>query len=193
MTHESLLIGVFVGGSSSRMGGKPKGLLPAPSGSMTIVDRLIVAARSAFPTSEVVLVGAHSSYVGVGIRMLADDPVGVGPLGGLKSLLVDAGERDAIALACDLPYVTSALLARLDEHAPDHDAVAPQVDGLWQPLFARYRPSACLPILVELLESRKYGLHRIFDALGDRALPLPLSHEESLELRDWDTPEAISL
>jgi molybdopterin-guanine dinucleotide biosynthesis protein A len=159
---------------------------------MSIVDRLIVTARSAFPSSQVVLVGAHAAYVGVGVRMLADDPVGVGPLGGLKSLLVDAGDRDAIALACDLPYVTAALLARLAEDAADYGAVAPQVDGLWQPLCARYRPSACLPILVELLKSRKYGLHRIFDALGDRALPLPLNREESLELRDWDTPDAIT-
>ena len=58
----AVLAGVFVGGGSSRMGGGAKGLLPAPSGEKTLVERWenVLAGLGA----RAVLVGDRGAYAG---------------------------------------------------------------------------------------------------------------------------------
>jgi molybdopterin-guanine dinucleotide biosynthesis protein A len=172
------------------MGGAPKGLLAAPDTGEGLAERLVRLCRTAIPTSEVVLVGDASSYGALGLVALADDPEGRGPLGGLHALLAEGvmTERDVIALACDLPYVTSSLVAHLATYGPHAEAVAPRIGGFWQPLFARYDAAMCRPIASRLLDSQRRALHGVLDALGDRALVLPLQDEELGLLDDWDAP-----
>jgi molybdopterin-guanine dinucleotide biosynthesis protein A len=181
----ALLAGVFVGGGGTRMGGQPKGLLRTPDGA-TLVERLqrvLVAAGA-----EVVLVGASDAYGALGLESVADEPRGVGPLGGLAGLLRRAGDRPTLAVACDLPYVSGALVDRLVRAAPA-SIVAPRRDGRWEPLCARYEPATVLPVIERLLAARRHALQALLDAA--HAVALPLSPEEALELRDWDVPGDI--
>src|SRR5262249_54268721 len=129
-----IVAGVFVGGASRRMGGKPKGLLEAPDG-QTIAARTIALARAV--ASEVVLVGAHGAYEVLGGEAIEDAAPSCGPLGGLGALLERGGEGLAIAIACDMPGIPPELLARLVA-AEDAPIVAPRIDDRWSPLFARY-------------------------------------------------------
>jgi len=100
------VLGVFVGGASRRMNGRPKGLLPSPETGEPLVVRL---ARIGLELGlEVVLVGRAPSAP----RWCARDrargrPEGVGPLGGLAALLEHAGTSPAVAIACDQPFVTA--------------------------------------------------------------------------------------
>jgi molybdopterin-guanine dinucleotide biosynthesis protein A len=182
-----LVAGIFVGGASTRMGGRPKGLLVAPSGE-TIVARW----KRMFGALEVpfVLVGRQAAYDALGIETLSDDPPGIGPLGGLISLLSRAGTGSAIAVGCDMPFVTDELLARLVGVSSRAPAVAARRGDLWEPLFARYRAPAALAVARALADSGRHALFGVLDALG--AEELPMSHEELAELRDWDTPPLAS-
>jgi molybdopterin-guanine dinucleotide biosynthesis protein A len=195
------LAGVFVGGAGRRMGGTAKGLLRAPDG-VTLIERwrgLLTGAGC-----DVVLVGASDAYAvakaGGGARggtepgeeafeSIADDPPGVGPLGGLCALLRRAGARPALALACDLPFVSARLLERLVS-APPAGIVAPRHDGRWEPLFARYEAATALPVALDLLAQGRRALQALLDAAGAR--PLAVSDQELLELRDWDTPDDVA-
>src|SRR5688572_8594805 len=97
------------------MGGAAKGLLTAPRSTETLVERLQRVSTEALGDHPIVLIGAAPAYAGLGIELLADSPPGVGPLGGLCALL-DAGAHrgsSVIALACDMPFVTAELIARL--------------------------------------------------------------------------------
>lgn len=186
----SVVVGIFVGGKSSRMGGRPKGLLPTAEGE-TLVTRLARTAREAIPAAEVVLVGASEPYASLGVRMIADDPAGMGPLGGLSALLGEArrlGAPAAIALACDMPYVTSALLARLATTAPDAVAVAPRIDGTWQPFFARYDAQLGARAIETSLAGGRRSLRSVLDNLGEGAREMGLTPEEAMALGDWDEP-----
>ena len=58
--REPVVLGIFVGGASTRMGGQPKGLLPAPTGE-PLVSRTIAAGRAAGLAP--VLVGAAEHYL----------------------------------------------------------------------------------------------------------------------------------
>jgi molybdenum cofactor guanylyltransferase len=181
----ALLAGVFVGGGGTRMGGLPKGLLRTSAGE-TLVERLHGLLVSV--GAEVVLVGASDAYGALGLESVADEPRGVGPVGGLGGLLRRAAGAPTLALACDLPYVSATLLARLVS-APPAPVVAPKRDGRWEPLCARYDPARVLPVIERLLAARRHALQAVLDEAG--AVALPLSDGEAMELRDWDVPSDV--
>jgi len=186
------LVGVFVGGASRRMGGKPKGLLPARDGRESLVTRILRLATEALETPEFVLVGSANAYRELGLSAIEDDPTNVGPIGGLRTLLEAARSRgleSVLALSCDLPDVTAALIGRLARHAPGAAAVAPRIDGIWQPLFARYHVNRALAAVDVCLEAERHALKSVLARLDVE--PLPLEAGEAGLLADWDEPADI--
>lgn len=184
-----MIVGIFVGGASKRMGGRPKGLLLVPDGGEPLIVQAVRIVRQvgALP----VLVGDASAYRAAlpdpGIEELADDPPGIGPLGGLCALLA-RGVRDGqvVAIACDMPYVEAddlrALIAdpstadvcaaRRDEHAP------------WEPMLARYDVARVLPIARAAIASGERGFQRLFARLHvSRFVPV-----SPRAMDDWDEP-----
>jgi molybdopterin-guanine dinucleotide biosynthesis protein A len=158
------------------MGGVAKGLLKTHAGE-TYVDRWIGLFRTL--SLSPILVGAHEAYANVPIEQIADAAPGIGPLGGLVALL----ERGpAIAVACDMPFVSRTLLERLRDFPSDQPIVAPKRDGKWEPLFARYDVRA-----LELArENARVGKHSLQSLLDVLAAEMPLSIEEAAELEDRD-------
>jgi molybdopterin-guanine dinucleotide biosynthesis protein A len=166
------------------MGGAAKGLLRAPSGE-AIVARLAAMLRS---RGEVVLVGDAAAYASIGIEAIADEPQGIGPLGGLIALLQRARGGHALAIACDMPFVSDALLAKL-VNAEDAAIVAARRDGKWEPFFARYDAARVLPIALARAARGARSMHGLLSEAG--TVELPLDAHEAAELRDWDTPDDV--
>lgn len=186
------VVGLFVGGRGSRFGGIAKGNLVHPSG-VRLVERLTEVVRSALPDALLVLVGERPEYEYLALATVRDSPPGIGPLGGLRALVGfarDEGRDAAIAIACDMPYVTSELVRRLAEEAPGARALAPRDDGRWQPLAARYDGSV-LPVLDAAIAAHEHSLQRIFERLGADAQVLAVSGVELATLRDWDSPDDL--
>ena len=77
-----------------------------------------------------------------GVTIIRDDAPGLGPLMGLASALPRARHTLAFVVACDIPDIDLAFVARLIARARGHDAAMPERDGgLVEPLFAVYRTS----------------------------------------------------
>jgi molybdopterin-guanine dinucleotide biosynthesis protein A len=180
------LAGVFVGGAGARMGGIAKGLIRTADGT-TVVERWGALLNRL--DIRVVLVGEREEYAGLGIEVVADRPPRIGPLGGLVGLLRRAEGAPALALACDMPFVSETLVERLLTTSPRAPAVAPRIDGRWEPLCARYEPQRVLPAAEELVRSGDHSLQRLLSNVG--AVELPLSAQDASELRDWDTREDV--
>ena len=178
------LAGIFTGGRGERMGGLAKGLLQSPSGETLVArwQRLFVELGRT-----PVLVGFHEAYADLDIECIADDPPHIGPLGGLVALLARAGEGTVIAVACDMPFVSAALLAKLASFVSQAPAIAPRHHDVWEPLFARYHAPRARALARKHALAGEKSLQRLLDALG--AEPLPLGPHELDELRDWDRPE----
>jgi molybdopterin-guanine dinucleotide biosynthesis protein A len=198
-------VGVFVGGQGRRMGGVAKGLLVHDG--QTLIERVLGACRGAAAPDRLqhlYLVGNAAPYAATGVPALTDAPLGMGPIGGLRALLIQAQLLgvDAIAVAVDLPYLGADLVRRLCLEQAGVAALAPRQAGRWQPLFARYQPSAVLPALEEALATGQSALQSIFRILaadGTSAAPvvpavaeLVLSAAEQNELHDWDCPDDVS-
>jgi molybdopterin-guanine dinucleotide biosynthesis protein A len=179
------VVGILAGGSGRRMGGVDKARLRAPDGEQ-LLPRLLRLCDE-LSLDAVVVGGAPTSAVAV----LADDPAGVGPIGGLCALLAHANARPAVLLACDLPYLRSPLLDRLAT-TPSTAAVLSARDpatGKWQPMFARYAPEVVLPLLRAAIAAGVRSPQTFLRTLT--VAELPLDDEERAQLRDWDRPEDV--
>jgi molybdopterin-guanine dinucleotide biosynthesis protein A len=189
-----VLIGIFVGGAGKRMGGVAKGLLPAPSGNETLVERLLRVCASAAPGAKLCLVGSSPEYAELGVAQLIDNPGGIGPLGGLRALLLRALDQScpvALALACDLPFLDEAVIASLLEPLQGAARV-PVVDDRFQPLAAAYGTQRTLAAVESALALGKHALMHVLDELGEDLEQLELDGAEARTLRDWDTPEDMN-
>jgi molybdopterin-guanine dinucleotide biosynthesis protein A len=187
------LAGIFVGGASSRMG-RPKGLLHAPGTEETLIERLVGVARAS--GAEPVLLGDAAPYAALApdVPRLADRPEGIGPLGGLKALLDRAGNRYAISLACDMPYVDEdalrALMAVTDDQPTAEVVAARRGSGApLEPMLALWHAPRVRPALAKALEEGVRSFQALFAALA--VVELELTPALARALVDWDTPEDL--
>ena len=161
--------------------GSPKGLLRLRDG-RTLVERARAALEAA--GAEVVLVGRRDAYEGVGLPVVVDAEPDAGPLAGLVALLERAGGRRAVALACDMPFVTAGDLRTLLE--AEGAIVAPRRDGRWEPLCAVYAPEV-LPVARRRLGEGRRSLTGLLEEVGAVEAAIDPDH-----LVDWDAPEDVS-
>ncbi|MCA1558654.1 MAG: molybdenum cofactor guanylyltransferase [Acidobacteria bacterium] len=148
---------VLVGGASSRMG-RDKARLTLNGRSFA--ERIAEALREV--AGQVNLVGAKDVDSSLKMRNVPDVYEGWGALGGLHAALHACNAEWAAVVACDIPFVTGDLLARLATLRGGSEAVVPvQPDGRLQPLCALYRKVPCAErarLLIEEGERRPRSL-----------------------------------
>jgi molybdenum cofactor guanylyltransferase len=175
--------GIFVGGKSTRMNGRPKGLLPSPEGRPIVERWLTLCEGLGLPC---VLVGDATPYAALGVGSVADVRAGAGPLAGLVALMRARPAEHVLSLACDMPLVTATLLERLAFSEPDAAALAPRRDGLFEPLFARYDSARVLAAGERQLAGEDHSLQRLLKSVDARTLFM--RDDEWPALADWDEP-----
>ena len=134
----SPVAGILLTGGASRRMGFDKARLP--------VDGVPLGARLGRLLQGVV---APVVEVGPGVSWLPalqEDPPGQGPLVAMCAGACRLGEMGhagpVLVLACDLPFMTSAVLAELAAWPPARSSVVPVVAGRPQPLCARWSQAA---------------------------------------------------
>lgn len=142
---------ILTGGQSRRMGiDKSRLMLNGQSFVARIAGELCAA------TSSVAIVGNNGSPTGSTIELptFPDIYPQWGALGGVHAALYACSANWALVVACDFPFVTRELFARLIGLREDVDAVAPiQSDGIPQPLCALYRVDPCRECAELLIKS----------------------------------------
>ncbi|MGB3053073.1 MAG: molybdenum cofactor guanylyltransferase [Polyangiales bacterium] len=188
------LLAIFVGGKSRRMG-QHKGLLSIPGSPEPILEALIRRGREA--GFDRVLVGEAAPYAGLaeGVLRLDDDPPGAGPLAGLHAALRHAlktHRSELVAIACDMPFVSSEALAEARDYRSTAIVVAPKraADAPWEPMLARYDALRLADALAEAISRGERSFQKLFASIEVEALPLSEAVERALE--DWDRPEDVA-
>jgi molybdopterin-guanine dinucleotide biosynthesis protein A len=140
---------ILVGGASSRMGANKASLL---LDGRTFVQR--IAKELLAVTDSVTLIGKNSAKLQLNLPSAPDAYPNWGALGGVHAALSASESPWSIIVACDLPFVTAGLFARLAALRDDFEAVAPiQKDRRPQPLAALYRNDPCLVRADQLIKS----------------------------------------
>lgn len=99
--------------------------------------------------NEIFIVSNHpAQFHPFGLSVYSDEIPGVGALGGLYTALSRAHDGLVANSACDMPFANPKLLAWMAQAMIDDesiDAVVPKTGGYFEPTFAVYRRSTCLP------------------------------------------------
>jgi molybdenum cofactor guanylyltransferase len=174
---------VLAGGESRRMG-RPKALLPV--GTTTLIEWLVARLAPAF--AHLAVAGRAPDRLPAGLRphLVPDLHGGAGPLAGVEAGLAASPHDLVVAVACDMPAVTSDLLGRLAEAAGDGDtdAAVPRVGGRPEPACAAYCRSAAGPIAAALAAGRQ----RATDVLADLRVRW-LDDEDPALFANLNTPD----
>ena len=151
---------ILAGGAASRYGGLPKGLERVAG--QRIIDRVAAALRHV--TDELLLIANDPAAAGwlPGTRVQPDIVPNAGGLGGIHAAL-QAAHTPVLIVAWDMPFVPSALLARLRALGEGADVAVPESGSRRgvEPLCAFYAPS-CLPAIEQSLadgDRRVIGFH----------------------------------
>jgi molybdenum cofactor guanylyltransferase len=135
MTKKSeLAAGILAGGRATRFDGVNKGTLVV--GSAAIVDRQLDALREV--SHDIFVIGRDDpAWTSRGLRVIADEMPGAGPLGGIYTAILHSPSNRTLVVACDMPFVSASLLRRLAA-VGDADVVIPRHARGYEPLCAIY-------------------------------------------------------
>ena len=139
---------ILAGGNSSRMGADKSQLL---LDGKTFIERISEELLSV--VASVKIIGKRS---GQDIKLASAPDIFPrwGALGGVHAALAACNSPWAAIVACDLPFISGALIARLASLQENVAAVAPiQSDGRPQPLCALYQVVPCLQQAEQLIKS----------------------------------------
>lgn len=125
---------ILAGGKSSRMG-SDKALLPYCGG--RFIEAIIRQLSELF-IEVLVVTNSPEQYSFLPCRKVADIFPGFGVLAGLHSGLYHSNSEHVFAVACDMPYLNSALIRRLVSLRWSNDVVIPESGKGVEPLHALY-------------------------------------------------------
>jgi molybdopterin-guanine dinucleotide biosynthesis protein A len=185
---------LLAGGKSTRMG--------RDKASITIGGHGLTQARHALellgPCCERTYIslreGQSAPQGGEGVPVLRDSDEAEGPLCGMLAAFREAPAAAWLVMACDLPFVTPKVLARLVECHREQPgqpfvAYANSHDGLPEPLCAIYGPAA-LPILQKHAARGNFSPRRIMTEENTLLLDLPAG--SAISLININTPQDVA-
>jgi molybdopterin-guanine dinucleotide biosynthesis protein A len=120
-------------------------------------------------------------YDHLGIRVVPDAVEGRGALGGIHAGLKAARNAKAIVVACDLPFLSLALLRYMAVAAQGYDVVVPRLGRYYEPLHTVYDVRCVLPIERLLSHGPRRVVH-LFDQVRVCEVPEDLVRLYGAEL-----------
>jgi molybdopterin-guanine dinucleotide biosynthesis protein A len=174
---------VLAGGRSSRMG-QDKALLPWKDS--TLIESV---AREVFDAvGNVTLIGSPERYGKLGFPVISDKLEGCAPLGGLHAALSTTTAEWHVLVACDMPGVTSGLLAELlvAAEVSGAEALVPSTPGGLEPLCAVYN-ARLLPAVESAIHFKLLKMHDFVSTIQASKWPAP----DPAVFRNINTPEQL--
>ncbi|HEX9896407.1 MAG TPA: molybdenum cofactor guanylyltransferase [Dehalococcoidales bacterium] len=177
------LTGIILAGGRNLRLGRNKAL--EKIGGVTVIERVINRLTPIINQLIIVTADGKNHLIPVSsARFKADVYPGKGPLGGIYTGLSASHTELNIAVACDMPFLSTSLLKHMVELIPGFDAVVPRTrESLFEPLHAVYSQT-CLPVIKNHLELEQLSIRAFLAEVKVRYI-------EEDECRQYD-PELLS-
>ena len=145
---------------------------------------------------EVVLVtNSAEAYPGLpaGVLLTGDLFPGRGPLAGIHAGLARSSRQAAFCVACDMPFLSAALIRRLARRfcRLDCDVLLPRVGEEVEPLHALYHRRLLARMESLLADGQGNSVRRLFPAARTEYLQLPDSGRVRRIFTNLNTPEDV--
>ncbi len=180
---------ILAGGQSSRMGQDKASLV---LGEKTLLQTVISTLQPIFAE---VLISVREPRPEISQRQICDSPEHHGPLSGVLAGLEAANTPWIFLVACDMPFITIAVVEYLASLRQGHQAIVPLVQGHPQPMAAFYEKSAIQQISNVLQDpSAKHSLRSVIAKLNTAYVEAVSLQQADPQLRsffDLDTPEDL--
>jgi len=177
---------ILAGGRSSRMGRDKSALV---LGEVSVLER--VGSAMAPLVTRIRVIGSSIAEP-TDYAAQPDLEPGLGPLSGIHAALATAVSSSVLVVACDLPFVTTALFAGLIGLLKDGtEAVVPRVGGRPVPVCAVYRQS-CLERLQAHLDRGELKAQHFVASLATTYMDeemLARLDPQGIALKNINTPE----
>ena len=174
------LTAVILAGGKSRRLGTDKALLRFQGKTLlaATVERLRPLCQEV-----IVVTNSPQAHAHPAARLVGDLFPGKGSLGGIYSGIVAATTKHCLAVACDMPFLSTGLVAYMAGLVAPFDVVIPRRGGNLEPLHAIYS-QACAPYMRGLLDSGNLKIIDFFPQVRVR-------YVEEDEVAAWD-PQYLS-
>lgn len=151
---------ILAGGKSSRMGTN-KALLKFNE--KTNIERIVDTLKGIF--DDIIIVTNDSEqYEFLGVKMVADQYPGMGPLAGVHAGLQATKFDVNLFVACDMPFISGELAEALVTQTNHYDAVIPVINGKQQPLFSVFHKRVT-DTVAESIEAGQLRMKHLLDRL----------------------------
>lgn len=158
---------VLAGGRATRLGGANKALLEI--GGSSILNRVLKALRPL--ADQIVVVGHLADGVRTpGVRIVPDLRPQGGTLVGIYSGMVATQADASLAVACDMPFLSTPLLSKLTEWSAGYDVCVPRIGPHLEAMHAVYRRS-CLPVMERAIYEGDLKIINFYPKVKTREVP----------------------
>jgi molybdenum cofactor guanylyltransferase len=186
--------GILLAGGKSRRMGLDKRFLQL--GGETLVRRALSVYERLFTEILIVVAEPVPELSDMGYQIVTDLIPNCATLGGLYTGLSFARSRRIFAAACDMPFLSSAVIDHLLQFCDD-DIVMPKLVSGLQPMHAVYAKT-CLPYFEDMIANNILSIQLVLENYELRARLVP---EEALRTLDpqllsflnLNTPEDVEL
>ena len=179
---------ILAGGESKRMG-RDKATLPFAG--QSLIQKVIASMQ---PLFQHIIVSVSKPRPEILLTQVCDLQADGGPLTGLVTALEQITTPWAFVVACDMPFVSPALVEHLAQLRAQQQAIVPVVHGQLQPLAAFYSAS-CIPLLRASLSLGNKSLHGAISHLDASYVDETEMLHVDPQLRsffDLDTPQDLA-
>ncbi len=158
-----LSVGLLAGGRSTRMG-QNKALVTLAG--RPLIEHVLDRVRGIDAREIILITNEPELYTHLELPCFPDEIPGKGALGGVYTALRRSQCSHTLVIACDMPFVSTALLRYMDSLRAeiDCDAIVPRVAGRPQGLLAIYRRT-CLDAIAESLCTDQLKVISFYDRI----------------------------
>lgn len=167
MKREQITAVLLAGGKSQRMG-QNKALLPYRDS--TLLQTQLEKLKEVF--GHIIVNGTESELPQLPVPVYPDLKPGLGPVGGLYSLMQFPTAPTLFLLSCDTPLVSPDLIRYLlAQLSPSDNALVPVIQGQVQPLCGFYS-TRILPTLTAFVRSGQRKMQDLLKEIDARSLEI---------------------
>ena len=181
--------------------GTDKALVPLVAGGQPMLA-VVLERLAAVADDTIVVANDLKRYAAFGTRVVPDLSHDAGALGGIHAAIAWSAHEHCLVVACDMPFLSVALMRRMADEPRDYDVLVPLTPGesrqrddglVFQTLHAIYS-KRCLPYIERRIEEGRKQVVGFFDDVRVRTLDVAEITRWDPDLRSFfnaNTPEAL--
>jgi molybdenum cofactor guanylyltransferase len=183
---------ILTGGSNKRFGGITKANVVI--GGKTIISRMISTIGELFDEIIIVTNEPKEFREFIQYKIVEDQYLKVGPLGGIHAALKASSEDAVFIFAGDMPFLDKKIITdQINEfNKSEHDVLIPEINQFIEPLHAIYRKSVLNDLERFLSERKSRAVRDFLSEVNVGYLQIPKTEKTEIAFANINSPSDLT-